>query len=84
MAKLSIRLPEKYKQTDNNGHPGYTPSRFYQVLVDGREIAGVTSIDVSWDVEGVPSARIGFLIDDLEIDANVLTILEAHVQSSKG
>lgn len=84
MAKLSIRLPEEYKRTDDNGRPGYTASRFYQVLVDGREIAGITSVDVSWDIEGVPSARITFSVDDLEVDANVLTILEAHVQSRKG
>lgn len=59
MAKLSIK--------------GKGPSlRGYALFVDGHKISGVTSLTLYLEDDGVNSAKLGFLVDEVESDTEVL------------
>lgn len=81
MASVSIKVPKEYEAEAEKGR--FVASKCYEILVDGREISGVTGVTISMGVEGVPRAEITFLAHKLEIDAVALASLVAHVQEKK-
>lgn len=79
MAKISIRVRDEFKAAVESGR--LIPCTGYEVLIDDREVSLVTAVSIEWDVEGVPSASIEFLVNHLEVDAVALASLTAHVKS---
>jgi hypothetical protein len=52
-----------------------------RVWLDGHEIShGLTGLDISLDVSDATTATLRILVDDLDIDAQTLAVLEAHVR----
>lgn len=71
MAKLSIK---KLPQTT-----GVCMSD-YAIEVDGREVSLLTSLSLSMNALEINEATITFLVEDVEVDAEALTALEAIIQ----
>ena len=51
-----------------------------QVWLDDREIShGLTGVSVEWSVDDVITAYLSILIDDLDVDAETLAVLQARL-----
>lgn len=73
MAKIEIKAK-------NPGTPALT-MRDLDILVDGRKIDKLVALQLDFDMEGVNEARIAFLVDTVDIDAEALTYLKGAVQN---
>ena len=52
-----------------------------QIWLDGQEITnGLTGLTVNWDVDEVTNAELRILVDELDVDADTLAVLQAHVE----
>lgn len=72
MARIEIKSPE--------GSNGRIPSFLaLKVLVDGREIRDLTGIELDFNINDAPRARISILVNEVEIDATALVSLQAQV-----
>ncbi|WP_051575117.1 hypothetical protein [Sporolactobacillus terrae] len=86
MAKLEIRLKEEAKKkiADKKRHSMYVPKfSDYDILIDGHEPQLLTSVELSFDNESFPHAKLSFLVDDLKVDGEFLTALKAKIEDDK-
>jgi hypothetical protein len=82
MAHVSIKLRDGVLAV--GAKPRLTAGRFYQVLIDGREIEDVTMVQITWVPDDVPRAHISLLIKDLEIDDEALAELTLCAKRKAG
>jgi len=54
-----------------------------KILVDGREIKGITGLDLRFRYNEITSARIAILVDSIEVDAEALAMLEAFAEKKE-
>lgn len=60
--------------------PNLSP-RGCRVWVDDHEITnGLTGLHVTFDVQEVTRAELRILVDELDVDAQTLAVLKAHVE----
>ena len=78
MAKLEIK-----KRTDKLDHLKKIAIQDYDVLIDGREITGLLSLDLSMNTTEFNVATVAFAVDDIDIDADVLAELKAHIENKQ-
>lgn len=55
----------------------------YETTVDGVEIDKITSLKLEMGTEIVNTCTMTFLVDDVEVDAEFLAALQAHIESKK-
>lgn len=85
MAKLEIRLKEevkKQRKEDGLNSSGYKFND-YDVLIDGQEPSDLLSLKLELNAEKFNQASVTFLVDDLQMDADTLTELNAILNSKE-
>lgn len=55
----------------------------YLILVDGREIEGLTGVSLDWEQGGVPTAHLSFNVSEIDVDTNALVELHARARSAE-
>ena len=76
MAKLEIK-----KRADAPEHRQKVMFQDYDILIDGHEPSALLSLELTMNTTEFNTASITFMVDDLEVDADVLAELKAHVQN---
>jgi hypothetical protein len=75
VAKLSITTREDAKKEDG------LLLRGYKVAIDGQEIEYLRDIELKMGVDEFNHCTLSFFVDELEVDAEFLAALEAHIKA---
>lgn len=77
MAKLVIK-----KREDAKGTNGIS-LRDYDVTIDGNEISHMTGLSLTMNVDELNECTLKFFVGEVDVDADFLAAVEAHVKANK-
>ncbi|AQU79729.1 hypothetical protein [Planococcus faecalis] len=81
MAKVEIKKREDVSNSANKSDGLIFFD--YQILVDGIEIDKMTGINLNMDASEINSCTLSFLVDDLQVDAEFVSALQAQLEERK-
>jgi hypothetical protein len=73
-------LKIKFKAIKERGFIDYSPANL-SIEFNGKPVEACQEVTLHIGRDGVPHATLKFTLDEIEIDADVLTALEAYVEA---